>query len=101
MKTYLKIQMNGPDADEKLHQDITKLSLNDRIEEFMVLGLRMTEGVSGSEFYERFGQNMWNVYGQVLSELEEQKLIEVKMPNVWLSEFGVDVSNYVLSKFLL
>ena len=101
LDTYMKIQMNGPDADEKLHQEITKLTLNDRIEEFMFLGMRMTAGVSGSEFYGRFGQNMWNIYGDVLVRLEEEGLIEVRMPQVRLSEFGLDVSNYVFSKFLL
>lgn len=101
LDTYMKIPMGGPETDEKLHQEITKLSLNDRIEEFMFLGMRMTEGVSGSEFYGRFGQNMWNIYGDVLARLEKEGLIQVKMPYVRLSEFGLDVSNYVFSKFLL
>ena len=43
----------------------------------------------------------WNVYGNVFSRLEEQGLIEVKMPMVRLTERGIDVSNVVLSEFLL
>lgn len=101
LDTYIKIAMNSRDADEKLHQDITSLSLQERMEEFMFLGLRMIRGVSGSEFYERFGHNMWNVYGDVFRKLQEQGLIEVNMPWVRLSDFGIDVSNYVLSEFLL
>ena len=50
---------------------------------------------------ERFGQNMWNVYGDALKKLEQQGLIEVDAPMVRLTELGIDVSNVVLSEFLL
>lgn len=82
-------------------QDIQELSHEEKMEEFMFLGLRMMKGVSGSEFLGRFGQNMWNIYGDVLNKLEEQKLIEVDAPTVRLTELGIDVSNMVLSNFLL
>ena len=101
LSLYDKIQMNGTDADEKLHQEITKLSDKEKMEEFMFLGLRMIKGVSGSEFFQRFGQNMWNVYGNVLNKLKDEGLIIVDMPDVRLSDYGIDVSNYVLSEFLL
>ena len=93
--------MTGTGADEKLHQEITKLSDKEKMEEFMFLGLRMIKGVSGSEFFQRFGQNMWNVYGNVLNKLKDEGLIIVDMPDVRLSDYGIDVSNYVLSEFLL
>lgn len=101
LKTYQRIRMTAEDADEKLHQDIVKLSDKEKMEEFMFLGLRMTKGVSGCEFLERFGLNMWNVYGEVLRKLEANHLIIVENPYVRLSEFGIDISNYVLSEFLL
>ena len=101
LSLYDKIQMTGTDADEKLHQEITKLSDKEKMEEFMFLGLRMIKGVSGSEFFQRFGQNMWNVYGNVLNKLKDEGLIIVDMPDVRLSDYGIDVSNYVLSEFLL
>lgn len=75
--------------------------LEDKMEEFMFVGLRMMKGVSGSEFLDRFGQNMWNVYGDALKKLEQQGLIEVDAPMVRLTELGIDVSNVVLSEFLL
>ncbi len=100
LEAYRKIDMKADDADLRLHQDITELSEKDRMEEFMFLGLRMTRGVSGSEFLRRFGQNMWNVYGKVLPGLQENKLIEVESPFIRLTDFGIDISNYVLSEFL-
>ena len=44
---------------------------------------------------------MWNVYGDALKKLEQQGLIEVDAPMVRLTELGIDVSNVVLSEFLL
>lgn len=95
---YLRMNLREAGAAS---QDIQALSHEEKMEEFMFLGLRMMKGVSGSEFLGRFGQNMWNVYGDVLGRLEEQKLIEVEVPVVRLTELGIDVSNMVLSKFLL
>lgn len=100
LETYRKINMRGEDADQRLHQNISDLSQREQMEEFMILGLRMSRGVSGSEFIRRFGLNMWNVYGDALHRLQENRLIEVESPWVRLTDFGVDISNYVLSEFL-
>ena len=101
LQKYSRIRMDGPEAGEELHLEMHPLTEKEQMEEFMFLGLRMMEGVSGSEFLERFGQNMWNVYGDVLKKLEANHLIVVESPRVRLSEFGIDISNYVLSEFLL
>lgn len=98
MGEYLSLDLTEAGAAAR---DIQRLSLEDKMEEFMFLGLRMMKGVSGSEFLERFGQNMWNVYGKVFEKLEKQGLIEVNMPCVRLTELGIDVSNMVFSQFLL
>lgn len=98
LKEYLSLKLLEAGAAAR---DIQELTLNDRMEEFMFLGLRMMKGISGSEFLERFGQNMWNVYREPLKKLREQKLIEVEMPWVRLTELGVDVSNLVFQEFLI
>lgn len=82
-------------------RDIQKLTVEERMEEFMFLSLRMMEGVSGSEFLARFGRNLWNVYGEVLPKLKAQGLIEENPPILRLTDYGIDVSNVVLSEFLL
>ena len=98
MEEYLSLDLSQVGAAAR---DIQEISLEERMEEFMFLGLRMMEGVSGTEFFSRFGQNMWNVYGTVIERLEKQGLIEVEMPVIRLTEQGIDVSNRVLSQFLL
>ena len=98
LQEYLSLNLYEGGAAAR---DIEELSLEDKMEEFMFVGLRMMNGVSGSEFLDRFGQNMWNVYGDALKKLEQQGLIEVDAPMVRLTELGIDVSNVVLSEFLL
>ena len=69
--------------------------------ELMFLGLRMTRGVSEMDFVRLFGVKMDTVYGEKIRRLMANGLL--KKDGVWLSltEWGMDVSNFVLSEFLL
>jgi len=76
------------------------LSLREQIEEFMFLGLRLTEGVNRVHFKELFGKDVDEIYGTTLEKLEAQKLL-FNGSNISLKSFGVDISNYVMAEFLL
>lgn len=95
---YLSLDLKKPGTAAR---DIQELTLKDKMEEFMFLGLRMMQGVSGNEFLGRFGRNMWKIYEPVIEKLEAQSFLEVKDPWVRLTEKGIDVSNRVLAEFLL
>lgn len=89
----------------KFEHDREALDEAAQMEEFLFLGLRMMKGVSTEQFFLQFGVTMESVYGSVLERLTEQKLIEEKMIEhngkiYRLSDFGIDVSNYVLAQFL-
>lgn len=84
-----------------LHGKISTLSNKDMMEEFMFLGLRMTEGVSEEKFRMDFGRDIDVVYGEVIEKLEKQNLLERKDGRIKLTDRGVDISNYVMSEFLL
>lgn len=86
---------------EKRICDIEVLSKEDMISEFMFLGLRRMCGVSKKEFFKRFQISMEEVYGDLLRELAEQKLLIYEDEKIYLTDYGIDVSNYVFSKFLL
>ena len=79
---------------------VTALSKEDCMEEFMFLGLRMMEGVSEAEFMDCFGESVDRVYGDVLSELVRDKLLVREDGRIFLTGYGIDVSNYVFEKFL-
>lgn len=81
--------------------DVQELSSQECMEEFMFLGLRMTKGVSKTKFADTFGVTMNEVYERALSKLKEQKLIAEEGDFVFLTEYGLDVSNRVWVEFLL
>ena len=76
----------------------------ERMEEFMFLGLRLTGGVEAVEFERRFGRSLESVYGEVLGRLEEEGLLvmEGREENrrYRFTELGLDISNYALAEFL-
>ncbi len=82
-------------------EEATKLSVNEQMEEFMFLGLRKMQGVSKLEFLEEFGKSVQEVYGKTLEDMMKKNLLEEAGDFVRLTEAGIDVSNYVMSEFLL
>lgn len=92
MEQYLSMQNQ---------RKVQELEEKDRMEEFMFLGLRMMEGVSMKVFQENFHKTYDSVYGEVTEKLTAQGLVKIVGMNVCLTKRGVDISNYVMSKFLL
>lgn len=83
-------------------EDIEIIYLNKRqkMEEFMFLGLRMMEGVLRDSFQEKFGVTLESVYGFTLNKLQKEGLLEQHAGRVFLTEHGIDVSNYVFGEFI-
>lgn len=84
-----------------LHVSAEAISRNAQMEEFMFLGLRMTEGIYRQDFFDAFGMQIEAVYGDVLSHLQEEALLEKKEGRVYLTDKGLDLSNYVMAQFLM
>lgn len=97
MQEYLKESRN-PD---QIRKDVTVLSRNERIEEFMFLGLRMTEGISEKKFEENFDVRLMDVYGDILQKYEETGFVEHIETKWRLTRKGIHVSNHILADFLL
>ena len=97
MQEYLKESRN-PD---QIRKDVTVLSRNERIEEFMFLGLRMTEGISEKKFEENFDVRLMDVYGDILQKYEETGFMEHIETKWRLTRKGIHVSNHILADFLL
>lgn len=77
------------------------LTEEQQMEEFMFLGLRKMEGVSETDFRNCFRREMGEVYGSVIQDLEQKGLLE-KSGDCWrLTERGIDISNCVMSEFLM
>ena len=81
-------------------KNLQQLTERDRMEEFMFLGLRMMEGVSMEKFERYFGKPYMEVYGKVQERMEDKRFLINDNGYVKLTEFGIDLSNYVMSEFL-
>lgn len=84
-----------------IYEEQNSLTVNEQMEEFMFLGLRMMDGISINEFENSFNCLFESVYGNVLNKLISEELIIKNSDRIFLSERGIDVSNYVLSEFLI
>lgn len=72
-----------------------------QMEEFMFLGLRKIEGISRDDFESTFGCTVESIYHEVIIRMKENGLIEDADGYLRLTERGIDLSNYVMSEFLL
>lgn len=77
------------------------LSMQNKMEEYMFLGLRMTRGVSISKFKELFDKDIYDVYGNVINKYVPMNLLNEENDILRLTDKGIDVSNIVLADFLL
>jgi oxygen-independent coproporphyrinogen-3 oxidase len=81
--------------------DIKHLSRKSEMEEFFFLGLRKVNGVKRIDFENYFNTTVDAIYGEVIRNLQSENLITEKMGVIALTERGMDISNQVLSEFLL
>lgn len=77
-----------------------KLTKKDMEEEFFYVGLRMTAGVSLSEFERRFGISAKEVYPGLMETFVKEKAARFEGDRFVLTDYGLDVSNYIMAQFL-
>lgn len=77
------------------------LTLKEKMEEEMFLGLRKKSGVSKKRFEEKFGLSFEDHYGAVVSELTEQGLLVPDRDIVRMTKQGLFLGDTVAEKFIL
>ena len=81
------------------YMDEEILGKSDEMQEFMILGLRLTEGISKKNFTKYFGTDIEEVYGKVIEKCVNEGLLMCEGDKVYLTDRGLDVSNYVFAQF--
>lgn len=92
---------NGGMPDSPLTDEVITLTVNDKIEEYMFLGLRLKKGVSIRLFQQQFKVPMDEVYGKVIEKLKQEGLLLQQGDRLRLSKKGTDLANYAMSHFIL
>ena len=88
----LKVQMMEPN------------NYSDDMQEFTITALRLKKGIDKEEFYERFGQEFWEFYGDI-ARLRFRSFVETGHAyeddeRIGLTLKGFNISNQILSLFV-
>lgn len=96
VKKYIKSIKKYGNAIVEVHNN----SLKDDMEEFVFLGLRKINGISMKEFKNRFKEDIFSIYGNVIKKYESKGLIVITEDRLFFSSRGIEISNYILSDFI-
>lgn len=81
-------------------KESTDLDKLDTIKEYIILRLRLNDGVIYSDFYNKFKVDIFDMFSEEIEELVHNKLIEKTNTNIFLTPKGRDVANIVWEKFI-
>ncbi len=84
----------------ELQKEVHILSKEEKMEEFMFLGLRRMKGISEKRFLNLFQKDIMEVYGEKIEKGVQIGVLWRKDGRIGLTERGIDISNMVLTEFL-
>ena len=84
----------------KWQKDGHVVGKREREEEYIMLGLRTKQGISVSDFSNRFGEDIFELYGDKLKKFESSSYIKADGDRIYLTEEGFEVSNSILCELL-
>ena len=86
------------EVSRDMHEHVK--NYEDMQKEYMMLGLRMLDGVKISEFKAKFGENPIFLFRKELEKLVNEELIEIDLDNIKLTNKGLDLANLVWEEFV-
>lgn len=76
------------------------IDMAESMNEYVMLRMRLDEGVNGSEFRARYGVDFWKKFGMYLDEYVSDGFVKKNGENYSFTTKGMFVSNYILSAVL-
>lgn len=89
----IRQERRAADVEEILDRDA-------QMSEFFFLGLRRTRGVNLTEFEGLYGVSAFDIYERQIRKLVEYGLLKQQGSQLYLTEYGLDVSNLVFCEFV-
>lgn len=87
-------------AKEKWYEVEEIQNEEEKIKEYMILRLRLLEGVNFKEAYNKFGINVCEKFKKEIDKMIEKELLEVTRQNIRLTKKGLDYANIVWEEFI-
>ena len=76
-------------------------SIEDEMEEFVFMGLRMVSGIDLLKFEKKFGVDINSIYKEIIEKNIKDGLLVVQKNKMFLTAKGMELSNSVMSDFIL
>lgn len=81
--------------------ETSEVSKEEAMEDFMMVGLRLLDGVKKADFYAQFGVQLEDIFGSVIDRLLKQGMLEqTGEAGYRLTEAGLPLGNEVFAQFL-
>ena len=103
IEKYINVQdfLNSSELEESGIRIVDEVqSLEDKIKEYMLLGLRKIDGVSIQKFKEKFVENPIFLFRKELEKLVNEELIAIDGDCIRLTNKGLDLANIVWEEFV-
>ncbi|MDR4889004.1 radical SAM family heme chaperone HemW [Fredinandcohnia sp. QZ13] len=97
----IKKYMSAIDEHGFPYVETHSVTLQEKMEEELFLGLRKTKGVSISHFQEKFSVSIYDVFASQIKEQKEKALLEEKDDFIRLTHKGKFLGNEVFQAFLI
>lgn len=98
IEEYIKnIQENNISKNITIHEEQTEEST---MNEYMLLGLRMIQGININEFKQKFKRDPTIKYKEILEKLQKENLIQITKTSIKLTKQGIDFGNIVWEEFI-
>ena len=96
---------NTLDLDEYLNhkfrkEDIQTLSTDDKIKEYIIMRLRLNDGIIKKDFKNRFGYDFYDLYEEIINKFTKSGHIIDNGKSYYLSDKGIDISNTIMCEFM-
>lgn len=98
IEEYIKnIQESNISKNITIHEEQTEEST---MNEYMLLGLRMIQGININEFKQKFKTDPTIKYKEILEKLQKENLIQITKTSIKLTKQGIDFGNIVWEEFI-
>lgn len=78
-------------------EELDKLSI---MKEYIILKLRLSKGVEISEFKQKFGTDIFDIFNTEFNSLKKDNLVNITSKNISLTNRGEEVANIVWEMFV-
>jgi oxygen-independent coproporphyrinogen-3 oxidase len=92
--------IDGINENKNVNSFRENLLINQFASETVIMSLRLRQGISNADFYERFGYTIEDQFGEQINRLSKDGLISYADERLKLTEKGLFVADTVMTEFI-